>query len=291
MRKDMFKVIVERPRTGGKAERKGRTKDFEDMPRKEAMKKPHKVKGSYKQLNENLKPLWRFLDGAVGRPWDKVYSEICENLKTTSTVQQHVRDHLKHHVWVDVRVDGKKVTGSRGRRYYELSNGNLYVHPITGILRRYKVPKAKKTEPEDPMVVGMNQLLAGNSKVLLHEGIWYKVYKDKKSGVWNIFHVANAAQARIDAASLRTNIHYVLDNNGVGRYGRHTVSAEAFFRRYEKRIRGSKDVYWVTLIDLLWGMVERYKQGKQAEKRKAELPKRSEEVRLAEMAKNSAFAT
>ena len=49
-------------------------------------------------LNENLAPLQRYLARQVGRPWNKIYAEIAEHLKPTSTVQQHVRDHLKDFV-------------------------------------------------------------------------------------------------------------------------------------------------------------------------------------------------
>jgi hypothetical protein len=92
MRKDMAKVIVERPRQGRYTRIKKTPRDFEDCPSKEGMRKPYLNR---KSLNENLNPLWRFLERNINRPWDKVYSEICENLKTTSTVQQHVRDHIK----------------------------------------------------------------------------------------------------------------------------------------------------------------------------------------------------
>ncbi len=69
---------------------------------REPMRGPAKTKW----LNENLAPLKRFLGKQVGRPWDKVYSEIAENLKPTSTVQQHVRDHIEDFVAL-------KTTGAR----------------------------------------------------------------------------------------------------------------------------------------------------------------------------------
>jgi hypothetical protein len=48
-------------------------------------------------------PLRRFLKRQVGRPWDKVYSEIAAHLRADNTVRQHVRDHLRNFVAVKPR--------------------------------------------------------------------------------------------------------------------------------------------------------------------------------------------
>ena len=73
MRDDMAQVIVERPRLRGGSTRKGRTGDWDAMPSREGMRRPHVLRGDPKPLNENLSPLRRFLERQVGRPWDKVY--------------------------------------------------------------------------------------------------------------------------------------------------------------------------------------------------------------------------
>jgi hypothetical protein len=39
----------------------------------------------------------------VGRPWNKVYSEIAAHLRADNTVQQHVRDHLRNFVAINPR--------------------------------------------------------------------------------------------------------------------------------------------------------------------------------------------
>ena len=90
MREDMAKVIVERPRIGSRnssddpkgygRKRYGKHKDLEDMPSKESMSRGRKYGYDCKQLNEHLRPLYRFLDKQIGRPWDKVFSEICERI-------------------------------------------------------------------------------------------------------------------------------------------------------------------------------------------------------------------
>ena len=154
MRSDMFKVIVERPRA-----RLGYFRDLASYYRqakKFRLDENGEVDDEYcvrklpikhrrlgydgKQLNENLMPLWRFIDKQVGRPWNDVYSEICENLNVNSTVQQHVRDHVDQHVEVNVYLgdDGKYYSCSStgyGSSVNIINNGDLYVEPYTGILR------------------------------------------------------------------------------------------------------------------------------------------------------------
>ena len=100
MREDMAQVIVERPRIKPFNNRKGRRQGLDDLPTHEGMRRAHALHGDRKQLNENLAPLRRYLEGQVGRPWDKVYGEIAARLRVDSTVQQHVRNHLRDFVAV-----------------------------------------------------------------------------------------------------------------------------------------------------------------------------------------------
>jgi hypothetical protein len=143
MRKDMAKVIVERPR-GGHADgyvRGGRTRvilDDDGEPlraREPARTREVRTKG----LNENLSPLKRYLASQVGRPWNKVYSEISVHLRPSSTVQQHVRDHLDDFVATKTRmVDGRVFTHRRFSAVIPVDEDGclFYVHPRTGLLKR-----------------------------------------------------------------------------------------------------------------------------------------------------------
>lgn len=146
MRKDMSKVIVERPRTGRAVAgmRPGRTRtlvddDGEPIKAKGA-REPKGREQKTKRLNETLNPLKRYLAANVGRPWNKVYSEISEHLKPSSTVQQHVRDHIEDFVAVKTRMKAGKVvvTSARfgGERLLEQDQSRFYVHPRTGLLRK-----------------------------------------------------------------------------------------------------------------------------------------------------------
>src|SRR5262245_14992574 len=81
VRHDMAKVIVERPRHRShwnkpKGYRRQLRRQLGDGPAtREGMKRLWK--GGTKMLNEHLGPLRRYLDSQVGRPWDKVFAEIC----------------------------------------------------------------------------------------------------------------------------------------------------------------------------------------------------------------------
>src|SRR5437762_2668741 len=103
MREDMAKVIVERPRKRGCALNKPKSyaKQLyriaaEDQPKRESIKR--RWWAGEKYLNEHLGPLRRFLDSRLGRPWDAVFSEICERINRHSAVQDHVRDHVEQYV-------------------------------------------------------------------------------------------------------------------------------------------------------------------------------------------------
>jgi hypothetical protein len=152
MRSDMPQVIIERPRGGprfktpkGERRRDQRIPD-DERPTRESIGR--KWSGSPKWLNEHLGPLRRFLRSNVGRPWNKVYSEICARIRRDSAVQDHVRDHVFDYVTVNViLVDG--VPCSREGSDYGMPIGRydrreLYVCPRTGILRRIRNRPAKR---------------------------------------------------------------------------------------------------------------------------------------------------
>jgi len=142
----MSKIIVERPRVGRAMSglRAGRTRVVEDDDGEpiratrggRAPKRDKPVKT--KRLNETLNPLRRYLQSQVERPWNKIYSEISENLKATSTVQQHVRDHIEDFVAIKTRTrDGVLMVTPRwgGERPLADDHRRFYVHPRTGLLR------------------------------------------------------------------------------------------------------------------------------------------------------------
>ncbi len=145
MRKDMAKVIVERPRLGHSM---GRVRPGRFAPLQDDDGEPLRARAPVrervwktKNLNENLAPLKRYLRSQTNRPWSKVYSEISAHLRPTSTVQQHVRDHIEDFVAVRTAMkNGVVVTRGHGWRGGETplseDRRELYVHPRTGLLLR-----------------------------------------------------------------------------------------------------------------------------------------------------------
>lgn len=164
MRADMAKVIVERPRKKGCAWNK--PKGYQRLLhrlgedgslRREGIKRRWKSQTKY--LNEHLGPLRRYLDSQVGRPWDKIFSEICAHINRNSAVQDHVRDHVEDYVAIHVLLidgvpcNGEGRWGNYGRPLQEMGWRPWYVCPRTGLLRRVKQiswKRRRKRKTENP---------------------------------------------------------------------------------------------------------------------------------------------
>jgi len=79
----------------------------------------------------------------VGRPWNKVYSEIRERIDARSALGLHVLQHLEDYVATNTFLkDGKVFEYRRFGCVGEVRG--LYVHPVTGLLR---YPKPAKKRP------------------------------------------------------------------------------------------------------------------------------------------------
>jgi hypothetical protein len=187
MRPDMAKVIVERPRYGSRI--RGTPKGYrralqrladDGPPGHEGMKRRHR--GGTKGLNEHLGPLRRYLDAQVGRPWDRVFSEICAHIDRASAVQDHVRDHVADYVVTHVvLIDGIPCSGEgarwHGRPLHQIPwrRWCWYVCPRTGILRRIKAPVRSRPgspkRPDPPRFVRVSDSL----QCRLIDGAWHVV--------------------------------------------------------------------------------------------------------------------
>lgn len=269
MRKDFAKLLVERERVGGDGNRKGRQpRDPDDLPRKQGMRKAHRDR---KTFNENLAPLKRFLNSQVGRPWNKVYSELCEHISLDNTVQRHILEHLFWYVERHVHTEGKKVFRKEAHygHYSELWDKALYVDPKSGILRRYK--RQEKIGPKqayrDDFHTDFNRLLSGSkSQTVLHDNTFWKVYQNPGTGEWDLFNKANETHARIDFNHIATNFYKREDLNW-------------FFRRHWKKISGHGSPYIKTFIALYQEWVERTAKEKAAAERLKNAKKREAEER------------
>jgi hypothetical protein len=183
MREDMYKVIVERPRHGRffKSEYPC-PRDLEESPNHESLKKRHRYR---KSLNENLNPLIRFLTKHVNRPWNKVFSELCENIDRRNTVQQHIHEHIDQYVARQViEMNGELYSVNYWKNPSPLSEprgARLYVDPVTGILRknhfREKALLARKQKDMfDELLQNQHRkILDGNHQLHKLNGVWFLI--------------------------------------------------------------------------------------------------------------------
>jgi hypothetical protein len=178
MRKDMFKVIVERPRHGGSYDRERFTPIDDDSPARESLRWRHQDR---KGLNENLRPLERYLEKQVGRPWDKVYSEICDGIDRRSTVQEHIHQHVGDFVAVTVvMIDGEPHSPWRWGPPQSLVSGwarRFYVEPRTGLLmvNKWRERCRRQRNGKKPGRINHRRELGPFLQLHQLDGVWYAV--------------------------------------------------------------------------------------------------------------------
>lgn len=170
IRKDMKKVIIERPRVGGGFFRKPpkpnslKLVDDDCSPTRESMRKGIGYDG--KEQTDVLGPLKRFLTKNVGRRWDDVWSEVCEH--TQDFMGDHLRRHVSLYVEVNVHEEDGKLVNDRGIPV-GIWRDEFYVD-LDGILRKvneYRRYRHKKPE--------QNVFHMDGKDFYKHEGIWYRV--------------------------------------------------------------------------------------------------------------------
>ena len=145
MREDMYKVVINRPRYASRYATKTKLRYLtgHDLPHRVTGKQilRYKKKAITKYFSDHVMPLKRYLFSQRGRKWDDVFSEICAQLDTGSTVKMHVHEHIDGFIMRKVRVDehgqfwasdGYKPEGpSRWRT-------DLYVCPLDGRIKETK---------------------------------------------------------------------------------------------------------------------------------------------------------
>lgn len=63
-------------------------------------KMSHATGRGYRDFADKLSPVYRWLCKQVGRPWDDVYSEICQRFENRSLAGRHIIGHIE--AWVNV---------------------------------------------------------------------------------------------------------------------------------------------------------------------------------------------
>ncbi|MBB6095617.1 hypothetical protein HNQ60_004508 [Povalibacter uvarum] len=182
MREDMYKVIVERPRRGqsGYNAAARRRNDF-DGPASLGMRAGY----GYRGLNENLAPLRRYLRAQVGRPWNKVFSEICAGIDGRNTVQQHIRQHIDDFIATKVGLrDGKLIDLAQRYRFWPDDGAlhqELYVDPRSGLIRINKWYRAWRRERLEDVkraladIATRRRTIDKDTQLHLLERIWFQV--------------------------------------------------------------------------------------------------------------------
>lgn len=195
MREDMSKVLVESPRVGRarayategtrRLRRHDLDADGEGGPRHIGMRRDAVGR---KHFGEHLSPLYRWLDRQAGRPWAKVWGELCANLDRRSVVQAHVFQHIEGHVEIrTVWHDGQVQVQSRRHGLEPIGEcwSRLFVHPRTGILLRNHAHQiaqrlrrqeraARAAQPHPDRRSGLHGM-ANDCQWRRIDGIWYEV--------------------------------------------------------------------------------------------------------------------
>jgi len=187
MRKDMSKVVIERPRSGHslpgyktrlRIRHYDPEKDYEDLPKRVSGSRSKYVRaGETKYFSDFLSPLRRFLRTNVGRPWDKVYSEMKESLDDRKVIGRHVFEH------VDREVVTHPLIGDDGELYQLEYDGRLwpvrefYVDPRSGLLcwSDNKPPWRQRGRSKSAAQEINRVRLCANTCHVKINGIWYFV--------------------------------------------------------------------------------------------------------------------
>jgi hypothetical protein len=190
MRKDMEKVIVERPRWGSSRNYRPRRKaennaalfwDEDGCESNASSKGTIKPKGrgrDIKELNENLNPLYRFLESKVGKSWNETYSEIREHFGMNSATGFHIFQHVKSYVDTSPIMYGDVPGDTHGPYSTYYRQGQFYV--LDDILYKVKRNKYNHSKTEKLLVS-----LGDDWYLVKLKGMWFKLRAKKDSISWS----------------------------------------------------------------------------------------------------------
>jgi len=188
MRADMMKVLTERPRAGSRncnyrqARAIAKRTDPDDLPSYEGM---HITEKNFSDL---IGPLRKYFRSSVGRRYDDVWSEVCDNVPSGTTVGDHLRQHAKWECDTETRVLDGQVVSKSGffRSGYKPPRG-LYVDPRDGIIYCNEDPRPRY---KSIIIDG----LAYNKK---ENGVLYP-YGERRSGRYPLKVIGDQRAMQID---------------------------------------------------------------------------------------------
>ena len=239
MRKDMAKVITEKPRHGTRLkDRKGTKREFNRVPDEDKQEREGgnlrrkwiKNHADHKEFGEHLGPLRRFALSCIGRNWDDVYSEVCKYINKGNVVQNHILTHLFQYIARDVKVykDGVYHTTYPFSKVY---GAVVYVDPETKIICR--VPERLRRRKAKPKQAFTRWVDTKYNKFYLKdvEGIWWECWLRKTPEPYYVPYTHERLQAsypkgqaiypyiydQFIRTTLRANSHYLLSSYGVSK--------------------------------------------------------------------------
>lgn len=192
MRQDLNKLLCEHERYGSKDHYRyyRKLKKFnpragqegENLPAREGMRL--RYGWDRKSFGENLNPLYGAIRKAVGRKWDKFYSELCSTFNMRSVINQHILVHLYQYIEVDtVYVDGGELwVRSAYRAPQRLRNSGVeyYVDPRDGIIKKnkwmvtYKAARAQREAEAKRKEAEVFRDLSDGTVLRNIDGVWFQ---------------------------------------------------------------------------------------------------------------------
>jgi hypothetical protein len=200
MRADMHKVVVERER-GGSSRRNRKwgkrlcfvpESDYDDQPKFASSARRRQYGYNSKWFTDVLTPLEGFLRSNLGRPWDKVYSELRQGLDVRKVTGRHIFDHLESMVATDCWIGADRDVYARPRGYAVLG---FYVHPRTGLLCFAPKQSARQRKKERLLRQEIDEIRLDRSRSYkLLDGQWYFViyeiveigYREETRKAWDV---------------------------------------------------------------------------------------------------------
>lgn len=186
MRPDLDKVVTERPRYHHEkvtSFAKGylrRLKIDENSPKREGMK--DRWNHGDKEFTDLIGPLYKYLLKQVGRPWNKVFSEISKQLPANTMQGIHIRGHVMDFVETDVLyLPGDKTPRVNGGSYHgepleSYRNDPDFFVNHAGILCQQK--KRNRNKPKE-----ITRLTVDDKCYFLVDEVWHEVTLRLKQ--WN----------------------------------------------------------------------------------------------------------
>jgi len=136
MRRDIAKVVFERPKSGRTwVSKTPRAAAVVTDPAGEQVDEGsnHVRRKRQKMRNRNRGPLRHLLPCRVGRPWDQVWREVCGAADCRSALGSEIRESVEYLVATNCWFEGRRVM-SASRCGAPGGVGGLYVDPRSGLL-------------------------------------------------------------------------------------------------------------------------------------------------------------